>query len=146
MAQRVAGNTDHGSARSLSGNEINAGVLKEIQITAQYLPRGLFHVVVVDEADTIPGFFRTSLLKMTDPKDLNAPRNTIWIFTSNEEPEKALGEKLSSRVNRVRFSSQGIAEPSAISFLSRIFSRTKDSERLSLAATSAMLNGCFRER
>jgi DNA polymerase III delta prime subunit len=113
MAQRVAGNTDHGSARSLSGNEINAGVLKEIQITAQYLPRGLFHVVVVDEADTIPGFFRTSLLKMTDPKDLNAPRNTIWIFTSNEEPEKALGEKLSSRVNRVRFSSQGIAEPAA---------------------------------
>jgi hypothetical protein len=97
----------------LIGSEVNQAVLKQIREGTRLRPSGLFHVVVIDEADAIPAYCRTSLLKDLDLSDPYGQKNTCWIFTSNQEAETGLGEKLKTRTNRVLFTAEGLAKPAA---------------------------------
>jgi replication-associated recombination protein RarA len=112
MARRVT-NNNPGLVWHLIGNEVNQKVLAEIADKTQLRPSGLFHAVIIEEIDAISPFCRTSLLKTLDPKGANADKNTCWFLTSNEEPERAVGDRIKSRINRVLFTSEGICGPAA---------------------------------
>jgi replication-associated recombination protein RarA len=93
--------------------------LQEVVLHCNYVPKaGLkgFHVVIVDEADTMSDAAQKFLLSKLD--STGTVPNTIWIFTCNSS--ERLEERFQSRCLKLDFNSYGAASE-ITGLLSRIW-------------------------
>lgn len=92
--------------------------IETIRRRCQYLPMigKRFHLVLIDEADSMSGAAQDALLSLLD--STARPVNTIFIFTCNEAA--TLKTRFVSRCFRLEFSSYGVAKE-ATELLERVW-------------------------
>jgi DNA polymerase III gamma/tau subunit len=98
--------------------------IERIRVKCQYRPmRGRFHVVLIDEADSMSSAAQDALLSLLD--STARPADTIFIFTANETD--SLKTRFRSRCFQLDFSSWGVSKD-ATELLARVWSAESSPE------------------
>ncbi len=100
LAKAIGGELQH-----VPSQKCTVEAVEKIRQRTAYLPMfGGWHVVLVDEADSMSRQAQLALLSLLDATD--APAKTIWIFTCNETD--GLEKRFLSRCIQVEFSKYGL--------------------------------------
>jgi replication factor C subunit 2/4 len=101
-----------GELHHIPSQSCNVANVEEVIRVCHYYPkngRGTLHVVLVDEADQMSKAAQLCFLSKLDSTAF--PPNTVFIFTCNSTD--GLEPRFLSRCMELRFSSQGMAQPTA---------------------------------
>ena len=100
LAKAIGGELQHVPSQKCTVDSI-----ERIRQRTAYLPMfGGWHVVLIDECDSMSRQAQLALLSLLDATD--APAKTIWIFTCNDTD--SLEKRFLSRCIQVAFSSYGL--------------------------------------
>ena len=102
MADAATGDHQH-TKLVYSGADLTIDVVRHLaSIVAQRPLFGLYHAIVVDEADAIPRAAQVRLLQVLDH-----PGSAVWLFSSNDGIEE-FEPRFVSRCKPLPFTSQGL--------------------------------------
>jgi replication-associated recombination protein RarA len=107
--------------------------VRQVSIACQHVPMWgkKFHLVLVDEADSMSTAAQVSLLSSLD--NTGRSPNTIWVFTSNSK--KGLEPRFLSRCHKVEFSNYGM-QPCAVELMKGIWDKESQTSCMQLAGQS----------
>ena len=120
LAKAIGGELQH-----VPSQKWTVEAIERIRQRCAYLPMfGGWHVILVDECDSMSRQAQLALLSLLDATD--APAKTIWIFTCNDTD--GLEKRFLSRCIQVSFSSYGL-NGAGSSFLAQVWEAEKGTMR-----------------